>query len=257
MTVRSFARAAANPVAALAVAIALVGGTGIATAATGGTFVLGRSNSATTKTRLTNTAGTALGLTSKAGTPPLTVSNSTKVSRLNADYVDGVDSAALQRRVTGTCAGGAISAVAASGAVTCAALPGRLNVAVGPNTSTLVGTLGGANVNVSCTVVEEFEGPRLSAYVFLTGPTGTLVNGHQWTSPYSEVHTWGPVGFETPASGAAGKLPTIEAPELTFSRQTATLFVTKGNAVSTLNLHLMADARDLAGQPCTVVATAV
>ncbi len=101
MNVRSFARAAANPVAALAVAITLVGGTGIATAATGGTFLLGRSNYATTRTNLTNTEGTALALTSKTGTPPLAVSNSTKVSRLNSDLLDGLDSTALYAAASG------------------------------------------------------------------------------------------------------------------------------------------------------------
>ncbi|HVF06894.1 MAG TPA: hypothetical protein VNA20_18800 [Frankiaceae bacterium] len=255
MSVRSFARAA-NPVVALGVAIVLVGGTGAATAASGGSFIIGRSNSATTVTGLTNTNGTALSLAAKSGTPPLAVNNSTKVTRLNADYVDGVDSAALQRRVTGTCTGGAIRSIAASGAVSCAALPGRLNVSV-PIGTAFVGTLGGVNVNVSCERVEEFEGPRLFAYLYFTGPAGTLVNGHQWTSLYSDVHTWGPVGIEAPASGTGGKLPTIEAPELAFSRQTATLMVTNGNAVSSLTLHLMADARALAGNPCTVVGTAV
>lgn len=257
MNARSLARAAANPVAALAVAIALVGGTGVATAATGGTFILGRGNTATTRTGLTNTEGTPLSLAAKTGHPPLMVNNSVKVSRLNADQLDGLDSAALQRRVTGTCAGGAISAVAASGAVTCAALPGRINQGVVAGGTAYVGTIGGVNVNVNCAVVEEFEGKRLFAFAYFTGPFGTLVNGHQWTSLYSDVHTWGPVGFDTPATAQTSKLPTVEAPEFSFSRQTATLMVSNGAAVSSLTLHFMVDGRDMAGKPCLVQATAV
>lgn len=257
MNVRSFARAAANPVAALAVAVLLVGGTGIATAATGGSFILGRSNSASSRSGLTNTAGTPLSLTAKTGYPPLIVNSATKVAKLNADLVDGLDSTALQRRVTGTCAGGAISAVSASGTVSCAALPGRINQGVAAGATAFLGTIGGVNVNVSCAFVEEFEGKRLFAFVYFTGPFGTLVNGHQWTSLYSDVHTWGPVGFDTPATAQTAKLPTVEAPEFSFSRQTATLMVTNGAAVSSLTLHFMVDGRDMSGKPCTVVATAV
>ena len=257
MSVRSFARAAANPVAGIAVAIALVGGTGVATAATGGTFVLGRSNSATTKTGLTNTAGTALGLTSKAGTPPLTVSNSTKVPRLNADLLDGVDSVSLQRRVSGTCAGGAISAVAASGAVTCAALPARFTV-TRPVGDSAVAVAGGATLHLSCTKVEEFEGPRHFMYGYFTGPAGTLVNGHAITTPYTMTTTTDPVGIDAAAVElSARKLPTFEAADLTFSRQTAILMVTNGNAVTQVTLHLMLDTRGTAATPCTVVGTAV
>lgn len=84
------------PVAFTAGAImALVLGSGTAVAATGGKFILGKSNSATSTTVLTNTRGTALQLNSKAGTPALKVSNATKVPNLNADRLDGLDSAAL------------------------------------------------------------------------------------------------------------------------------------------------------------------
>lgn len=256
MNVRSFARAA-NPVAALAVAVLLVGGTGIATAATGGSFVLGRSNSASSRSGLTNTAGTPLSLTAKTGYPPLIVNSPTKVAKLNADLVDGLDSTALQRRVTGTCAGGAVTAVGATGTVTCAPLPGRINQSVAAGATALAGTIGGVNVNVNCAFVDELEGRRLFAFVYFTGPFGTLVNGHQWTSLYSDVHTWGPVGFDTPAIAQTSKLPTVEAPDGSFSRQTATVMVSNGAAVSSLMLHFMVDGRDMAGKPCTVLATAV
>src|SRR4051794_14522279 len=79
---------------------AVVLGTGIADAATGGSLILGKANTAGATTTLTNTRGTALSLTSKPGTPPLAVSNSTKVKRLNSDQLDGVDSSQLQRRIS-------------------------------------------------------------------------------------------------------------------------------------------------------------
>jgi hypothetical protein len=68
----------------------------------------------------TGSAATALGLTVGTGRPPLTVNSSTKVANLNADRLDGFDSAALQRRVTGTCAGGtALRGISTDGSVAC------------------------------------------------------------------------------------------------------------------------------------------
>ncbi len=93
MSVRSTSAFAAG------VVVALVLGTGTAYAATGGTFLIGRSNKATTTTTLTNAKGTALSLSSKAGQPSLRVNRNTKVPNLNADLVDGVDSASLARVV--------------------------------------------------------------------------------------------------------------------------------------------------------------
>jgi hypothetical protein len=74
---------------------ALVIGGGSAAAATGYKFVVGRSNSATTVSKLTNSRGPALSLRSKSGTPSLVVGSRTKVTNLNADTVDGVDSTRL------------------------------------------------------------------------------------------------------------------------------------------------------------------
>jgi hypothetical protein len=63
---------------------------GTAYAATGGTFVLGAANTASAVTKLTNSSGTALSLTSKSGTPPLAVSSSTLVPKLNASLLGGL-----------------------------------------------------------------------------------------------------------------------------------------------------------------------
>ena len=109
-----------HPSPALAVSIvALVFALGgVADAATGGTFILGQTNTASSETRLTadadasglwvknlNTGPSATGLrvTVATGHAPLAVSSTTRVKNLNADLVDGIQGAALQRRVTGTC----------------------------------------------------------------------------------------------------------------------------------------------------------
>jgi hypothetical protein len=101
--------APATVIATVALFVAL-GGVGIA--ATGGNFILGASNTAGAKTSLstqvngkalditnTNTgaSATALGLNVAAGHAPLTVNSQTKVANLNADQLDGLDSARFVR----------------------------------------------------------------------------------------------------------------------------------------------------------------
>ena len=84
----------ANVVSTLALLLALSGG---AYAATGGSLILGRSNSASSLTEVSNPAGTAFSFRSKSGRAPFTVNgNSVRVSGLNADKVDGLDSTQLQ-----------------------------------------------------------------------------------------------------------------------------------------------------------------
>jgi hypothetical protein len=90
---------------ALVALFAALGGVGLA--ATGDNLILGTSNSADAKTALTagvdaravaitnlNTGAnaTALGLNVAANHPPLAVNSTTKVDRLNADQLDGLDS---------------------------------------------------------------------------------------------------------------------------------------------------------------------
>lgn len=84
--------------AVLAGAAMVVGLAGAGYTATGGNFILGASNSANNASTLTNTSGTALSLNSPAGTAPLAVNRSTKVTRLNADLIDGLDASAFQRK---------------------------------------------------------------------------------------------------------------------------------------------------------------
>lgn len=62
---------------------------GTAYAATGGTFLLGKANTASSVSSLSNPDGTALSLSAKAKSPPLTVSNSVQVPKLNASLLGG------------------------------------------------------------------------------------------------------------------------------------------------------------------------
>ena len=91
---------------------AVIAGTGTAAAATGGTFVLGRDNKASTTTILRN-SGTTPVLTIPAarnGQAPLAVSAASgKVNYLNADKIDGLDSAAF------ALAGGRVGTIEALG----------------------------------------------------------------------------------------------------------------------------------------------
>ena len=84
----------------LAAAIVLVGGLNVAAyAATGGHFLLGRSNTAGKTSVLKNTGnGPALALKAKPGKPALSVNTGKKVTRLNADKVDGKNAADLETR---------------------------------------------------------------------------------------------------------------------------------------------------------------
>jgi hypothetical protein len=86
---------------------------GVGYAATGGNFILGQANTATTPSslaapiaggkalQLTNTSATggstALGLTVGAGKSPFTVNSSGKVTNLNADRLDSLDSTTFLR----------------------------------------------------------------------------------------------------------------------------------------------------------------
>jgi hypothetical protein len=101
----------------------------------GGVFNLGKANTVDATTTLqgstngpqarvvnSSTGADAAGVAIKtdAGRPPLVVNSKTKVTNLDADLLDGLDSTEVQRRVTGTCGHGtAISSIGATGTVTC------------------------------------------------------------------------------------------------------------------------------------------
>jgi hypothetical protein len=129
---------ATTTVVGLAIMGALV--LGLASAAFGANgdfFILGKGNVATAITRLAGAAGvngpmlqlinnnpdandTALDLRVQAGEAPMRVNSATKVANLNADRIDGEDSAAFQKRVSGECSvGSSIRTIDANGVVTC------------------------------------------------------------------------------------------------------------------------------------------
>jgi hypothetical protein len=102
-------------------------GTGVYGTSTNGFGVLATSASASTAAMKAQNSGggTAGSFVVNAGVTPFKVNSSTKVASLNADQLDGLDSSALQNRVTGTCAAGsAISTVNADGSVACQATGG-------------------------------------------------------------------------------------------------------------------------------------
>ena len=109
-----------SPAAVVGTTALVVALSGTAVAATGGSFVLGHINKTTSNTVINNSKGTALVLAAKKGIAPFGVNgNRVKVPSLNADLLDGIDSAKLQLRVVGQCGSTGISAVSATGAVTC------------------------------------------------------------------------------------------------------------------------------------------
>lgn len=87
--------------AVLLAALVLIGGAHLAAyAADGQRLLLGKTGVATKKTTLKNVgSGPALHLKSEPGQPPLKVSSTHKINRLNADLIDGLSAAALQNQV--------------------------------------------------------------------------------------------------------------------------------------------------------------
>jgi hypothetical protein len=90
-------------------------------AATGSSLILGRTNFADRITTVSTSTGPALELRPGASADaPLKVTGTGKVWNLNADRLDSLDSADLQRRITTICPPGrAMVGAAASGAPTC------------------------------------------------------------------------------------------------------------------------------------------
>ncbi len=90
----------ARVMAVLLAAVVLIGGANLAAyAANGKPLLLGKSNVESKRSIIKNKgSGPALHLQTKAGQPPLAVNRTTKVKKLNADLLDGVDAADLESR---------------------------------------------------------------------------------------------------------------------------------------------------------------
>ena len=90
-----------------------------------GQTTLSSSSKKKTALAISNTGGAAAAsFTVKKGKAPFTVSSTAKVKNLNADLLDGLDSAKLQLRVGGTCgSGSAVNGINSNGSVSCATFP--------------------------------------------------------------------------------------------------------------------------------------
>ena len=111
-----------SPATVISVIALLFAMSGTAVAATGGDFILGKSNTAASVTALSNASGTALSLSAAGTKPPLTVSNSVQVPKLNASELGGEGASAFMAGTggvahnTGTVPYGADAGVGLGGA---------------------------------------------------------------------------------------------------------------------------------------------
>jgi hypothetical protein len=78
-----------SPAIAISLTALVVALSGTAYAAGGKSLILGHKNTATATTSLKDAKGTPLALRAPAGKPPLSVSNSKQIARLNATYLQG------------------------------------------------------------------------------------------------------------------------------------------------------------------------
>ena len=122
-------------VGAIVSGLTVVSATAFAGNGIGAVFNLGRTNRVDAPTALSGTTdgpqlrvvnsstgstAAGIGIKTNAARPPLTVNSNVKVTNLDADLLDGLDSTVLQQRVTGTCPiGTAIATIGATGSVTC------------------------------------------------------------------------------------------------------------------------------------------
>jgi len=189
-------------------AVLLVGAANLgAYAASGGPLLLGKSNTASKTTTLKTTGNkAALSLKSKAGKAPLKVSNSTKVTKLNADLVDGLEGDALKTQTYVY----DLTAINATGVFVQFALPGLpagkyvVNFALGADTTggtTLVGCFvgsgSGAGLGINAVAVGVDNGGGVffvngGGYVDTTTATHRFVcqrsGGTAMTVPLSSQH---------------------------------------------------------------------
>lgn len=157
--------------ATVAVSAALIiGAAGFADAATGGNFLLGKTNTDNATSILEDSTGIPLALSAPPGKSPLSVTNSTQVNRLNAQYVGGESASQLQST-------GGVGITAAAADIT---LPVDTFVSVAST-----GALPAGTYYASATT--DLEGSSGTAYCEIIGSDGSVpVN---WGGGYSTGFT--------------------------------------------------------------------
>jgi hypothetical protein len=189
------------PAALVGVGGLLVSGVGVADAATGGNFLLGKSNSASAVTTLTNSKGTPLSLKAKSGSPPLAVNSSKLVPKLNANFLNGLSSAQVQRRVSGSCAATGIKAIGSTGAVLCSSPDQIVFTASGTFT---------VPAGITHLTGDLWGGGGGAGYQLGGGGSGAYESVLLTVSPGDVVHvTVGPGGTGTAGSGTNGGNTTL------------------------------------------------
>lgn len=136
-----------------------------------------------------NSNGPAGAFQTPASASPFLVNSTHKVTSLNADLLDGLDSSALQKRVSGTCASGsAISSVATDGNVTCQSTGANGNgyevVTTQVNPS---GTLLGGEADCPTGKVPVGGGASMFGVINIVTADGT--GPHLWQS-FPTTHGW-------------------------------------------------------------------
>ncbi len=162
----------------------------------------------------TNTGSRAygIGIHTDPSRPPLAVNSRTKVASLNSDLLDGLDSTALQKRVTGSCGdGSAIAGVNSTGSVSCTKTTQFPIHAVLANGNFLDQFLESSmSLQLQCRILPNgFVGPIFISHVdsdatlnwmFSEGGTTSTVNANGTTVP-ARQHT----GFSLPGTRLEGQ----------------------------------------------------
>lgn len=216
--------------------------------------------------------GVTLAVTSRdhGGASPATVSSSAPVSRapsavrtatptgngasqrIDADRLDGLDSTAFQRRVTGSCTG-AVTAVNADGSLACRALTSATKVVwdttvvFGKETErvTTLASFPGGRLVGRCELKDRSD-PTLRVVVEATGKGG-LVNGIEvrgsGSADGSEAVATRPIGVAF-GPGRPGNAVRLSPGYHVYGRSEASLWVSGAEGVTHVALHGFVDQRD-------------